>query len=168
MAEVKTYIVRLHEPLAEGEHSGQLRGVLHEVRTGRHATFTSAAQLLRLLAGIPSDVDEPSNAKPLTADVKLRRPTRPHDTLHPRHRRTGRHVMQATEKWRTAALVAVALLAGSVIGPPLVQAATAGLVTIQGAGSSHRAQVNSKGQLSVNPNKRIRLGRGLRLPGAQG
>jgi hypothetical protein len=60
--------------------------------------------------------------------------------------------MQATEEWRTTALVAVALLVGSVIGPPLVQAATAGIVTIQGAGSSHRAQVNSKGQLSVNPN----------------
>jgi hypothetical protein len=60
--------------------------------------------------------------------------------------------MQATERWRTAALIAAALLAGSIIGPPLVQAATAGLVTIQGAGSSHRAKVNSSGQLSVNPN----------------
>lgn len=59
--------------------------------------------------------------------------------------------MQAAEKWRTAALVAVALLAGSVIGPPLVQAATAGIVTIQGSGSSHRAKVSSTGQLSVNP-----------------
>lgn len=46
--------------------------------------------------------------------------------------------MHEAEKWRTAALVAVALLAGSVIGPPLVQAATAGIVTIQGSGSSHR------------------------------
>lgn len=59
--------------------------------------------------------------------------------------------MQAAEKWRTAALVAVALLAGSVIGPPLVQAATAGIVTIQGSSSSHRAKVSSTGQLSVNP-----------------
>lgn len=60
--------------------------------------------------------------------------------------------MQATEKWRTTALVAGALLAGSVIGPPLVQAATTGFVTIQGSGSSHRAKVSSTGQLSVNPN----------------
>ena len=61
MAEVKTYIVRVHEPLAEGEDAGRLRGVVDEVRTGRQATFTSAEQLLRLLAGIPVDADEPSS-----------------------------------------------------------------------------------------------------------
>jgi len=60
--------------------------------------------------------------------------------------------MQAAEKWRTTALVTAALLAGSVIGPPLVQAATAGIVTIQGSASAHRAKVSSTGQLSVNPN----------------
>jgi hypothetical protein len=57
MAEVKTYIVRLHEPLAEGEDSGQLRGVVHEVRTGRQARFISAEQLVLLLAGIPPTAD---------------------------------------------------------------------------------------------------------------
>jgi hypothetical protein len=67
---MKTYIVRLHEPPAAGDDSGQLRGVVHEVRTGRQATFIGAAQLMRLLAGIPSDVDEPSNANPLTPDVE--------------------------------------------------------------------------------------------------
>ena len=55
---MKTYIVRLHEPPAAGEDSGQLRGVVHEVRTGRQATFISAAQLVRLLAGIPCHPDE--------------------------------------------------------------------------------------------------------------
>ena len=59
--------------------------------------------------------------------------------------------MQATSKWRTVALITGALLAGSVIGPPIVQAATAGIVTIQGSGSSHKAKVTSSGQLSVDP-----------------
>ncbi len=60
--------------------------------------------------------------------------------------------MQVAARWRTAALIAAALFAGSIIGPPLVQAATAGLVTIQGANSTNQAQVNASGQLSVNPN----------------
>jgi hypothetical protein len=59
--------------------------------------------------------------------------------------------MQMTSRWRTAALVAAALFAGSIIGPPLVQAATASLVTIQGPGGTNKASVNSTGQLSVNP-----------------
>lgn len=60
--------------------------------------------------------------------------------------------MQAADRWRTMALVTAALLAGSIIGPPLVQAATASIVTIQGGGSSNKAKVSSTGQLSVNPN----------------
>lgn len=58
--------------------------------------------------------------------------------------------MQVSCRWRTSALVAGALLAGSVIGTPLVQAATAGLVRIEGARSSHEAKVSRSGQLSVN------------------
>ena len=54
-------------------------------------------------------------------------------------------------RWPTAALVAGALLAGTVIGPAVVQAATAGLVRLEGGGSSHLAKVSSSGQLSVNP-----------------
>jgi len=57
--------------------------------------------------------------------------------------------MERENRWRGVALVAAGLFAGSVFGPPLVQAAT-GLVTIQGAGSSHKAKVNSSGQLMVN------------------
>lgn len=60
--------------------------------------------------------------------------------------------MQFKDRWRTVALVAGSLLAGSLVGPPLVQAATAGLVTIQGAKSTNQAKVNSTGELSVNPN----------------
>ena len=55
--------------------------------------------------------------------------------------------MQITNRWRTAALVAGALLCGSVIGPPLAQAASAGLVRLEGGGSSHLAKVSSSGQL---------------------
>jgi hypothetical protein len=49
-------------------------------------------------------------------------------------------------------LVTGALLAGSLVGPPLVQAATATIVTIQGSGSTNKAKVSTTGQLSVNPN----------------
>jgi hypothetical protein len=58
--------------------------------------------------------------------------------------------MQVSSKWRTASLVAGALLTGSVIGPPLVQAASAGLVRIEGSRSTNVAVVSRKGQLSVN------------------
>lgn len=60
--------------------------------------------------------------------------------------------MQVKNSWRTVALVAGSLLVGSLIGPPLVQAATAGLVTIQGAKSTNKARVSGTGELSVNPN----------------
>jgi hypothetical protein len=46
--------------------------------------------------------------------------------------------MERANRWRGAALAAIGLLAGSILGPPAVQAAT-GLVTIQGAGSTVNA-----------------------------
>jgi hypothetical protein len=57
--------------------------------------------------------------------------------------------MNATGRWRTVALVSAALFAGSIIGPPLVQAATASLVTIQGSGSTRKAGVTKAGQLQA-------------------
>ena len=63
---MRTYIVRVHEPSGEGGDAGRLRGVVDEVRTGRQATFTSAAQLVRLLVGIPCHADEPSSAHDAT------------------------------------------------------------------------------------------------------
>ena len=54
-------------------------------------------------------------------------------------------------RWPVGALVAGALLVGTIIGPTVVQAATAGLVRLEGGGSSHVAKVSSAGQLSVNP-----------------
>jgi hypothetical protein len=59
--------------------------------------------------------------------------------------------MQVSHRWRTATLLAGALVAGTIVGPPLVQAATtaAGLVRIEGGGSSHVASVSSTGQLQV-------------------
>jgi hypothetical protein len=57
--------------------------------------------------------------------------------------------MNVAHRWRTVALVAAALFAGSVIGPPLVQAATAGLVTIQGSGGTNKANVTKAGQLQA-------------------
>lgn len=58
--------------------------------------------------------------------------------------------MQVSSNWRTASLVAGALLVGSLIGPPLARAASAGLVRIEGANSTHVAGVSRSGQLSVN------------------
>lgn len=49
----------------------------------------------------------------------------------------------------TVAVGSVALLVGATVGPTVVHAATAGLVRLQGGGSTHVAKVNSKGQLSV-------------------
>lgn len=60
---MRTYIVRVHEPIAVGEDVDRLRGVVDEVRTGRQATFTSAAQLVRLLADVPREIDEPSSTR---------------------------------------------------------------------------------------------------------
>lgn len=54
-------------------------------------------------------------------------------------------------RWPVGALVAGALLVGTIIGPTVVQAATAGLVRLEGGGSAHVAKVSSSGQLSVNP-----------------
>lgn len=57
--------------------------------------------------------------------------------------------MEYANRWRGVALVAGGLFVGSILGPPVVQAATS-LVTIQGAGSTHKAKVNSAGELMVN------------------
>ena len=58
--------------------------------------------------------------------------------------------MKVPNRWRTAGLVACALIIGTIIGPPLARAATAGLVRLEGGGSSNVAKVNSAGRLSVN------------------
>jgi hypothetical protein len=65
-------------------------------------------------------------------------------------RRRKEAVMQVSGNWRTASLVTGALLVGSLIGPPLAQAASAALVRIEGASSTHVAAVSKSGQLSVN------------------
>jgi hypothetical protein len=57
--------------------------------------------------------------------------------------------MERANRWRGVALAAVGLFAGSILGPPVVQAAT-NLVTIQGSGSTHKAKVNGTGELMVN------------------
>ena len=57
--------------------------------------------------------------------------------------------MKAATSWRTAALAGGALLAGTFIGQPVVQAATAGLVTIQGGTSTNKAAVTKAGQLET-------------------
>jgi len=57
--------------------------------------------------------------------------------------------MSFKKPWRVAGLLAIGVLVGSVIGPPIVQAATS-LVTIQGAGSTHKAKVSSTGRLYVD------------------
>jgi hypothetical protein len=57
--------------------------------------------------------------------------------------------MERTNRWRGVALVASGLFVGSILGPPVVQAATS-LVTIEGAGSTNKAKVNSAGELKVN------------------
>jgi hypothetical protein len=58
--------------------------------------------------------------------------------------------MQVSSSWRTVSLVAGALLIGSLVGPPLAQAASAALVRIEGANSTHVAAVSKSGRLSVN------------------
>jgi hypothetical protein len=58
--------------------------------------------------------------------------------------------MQVSTHWRTASLVAGALLIGSVIGTPLAQAVSAGLVRIEGGHNANLAAVSSSGRLSVN------------------
>ena len=58
--------------------------------------------------------------------------------------------MQVSNRWRTATLVAGALLIGSAFGPPLAQAVSAGLVRIESGHSSNLAAVSKSGRLSVN------------------
>jgi hypothetical protein len=45
--------------------------------------------------------------------------------------------MKVPNRWGTAGLVAGALCIGTIIGPPVAQAATAGLVQLEGGGSTH-------------------------------
>lgn len=52
-------------------------------------------------------------------------------------------------RWIVAALVGAALVIGTAFGPAVVQAATAGLVRLEGAGTHHVAKVSRSGQLSV-------------------
>jgi hypothetical protein len=59
--------------------------------------------------------------------------------------------MQEGHPWRTALLIAAALIAGTFLGPPVVQAATASLVTIQGSGSTSQVKVTKAGQLEETP-----------------
>jgi len=58
--------------------------------------------------------------------------------------------MQVSSGWRTASMVAGALLIGSVIGAPLAQAVSAGLVRIEGGRTANLAAVSKSGQVSVN------------------
>jgi hypothetical protein len=57
--------------------------------------------------------------------------------------------MAYKKPWRIAGLLALGIMVGYVIGPPIVQAAGS-LVTIQGAGSTHKAKVDIGGRLLVN------------------
>jgi hypothetical protein len=58
--------------------------------------------------------------------------------------------MNVSSHWRTAALMAGALLVGTMVGPAVVQAAATGLVKIEGARGSHEANVSRSGRLSVD------------------
>lgn len=58
--------------------------------------------------------------------------------------------MNVSSHWRTTALMAGAVLIGTMAGPAVVQAAAAGLVKIEGARGAHVAGVSSSGRLSVN------------------
>ena len=58
--------------------------------------------------------------------------------------------MNVSSNWRTAALIAGALLVGSMVGPAVAQAAATALVKIEGASGSHVANVSSSGRLSVD------------------
>lgn len=57
--------------------------------------------------------------------------------------------MAYKKPWRVAGLLALGILVGYVVGPPIVQAASS-LVTIQGGGSTHKAKVDASGRLLVN------------------
>jgi hypothetical protein len=58
--------------------------------------------------------------------------------------------MREGSHWRTASLVAGALVIGSLAGPPLARAVAAGLVRIEGAHSTNVAAVSKSGRLLVN------------------
>src|ERR1700677_2691758 len=67
-------------------------------------------------------------------------------------------LMQVKSGWRTGALLVAALLAGSIVGAPLVHAPTADLVTIQGSDSTHQVAVTQAGQLeetSIAPGSEV-------------
>jgi hypothetical protein len=55
-------------------------------------------------------------------------------------------------QWRSATVIAAALVAGAIVGPPLAQAAATatGLIRIEGGRTTHLAAVSKSGQLSVN------------------
>src|SRR5262249_52392800 len=57
--------------------------------------------------------------------------------------------MKISRRWRTASLVAGALVIGTIVGPPLAQAATASLIRLEGGSSSNVASVAGTGQLQV-------------------
>ena len=50
---------------------------------------------------------------------------------------------------RVVGLVVVGILAGAILGPPVVQAATS-LVTIKGAGTNNKAKVTGRGALKID------------------
>jgi hypothetical protein len=55
---MRTYVVRVQDARAS-EQPDELRGVADEVATGRRSTFTSGAELLRLLAEAGGGADHP-------------------------------------------------------------------------------------------------------------
>jgi hypothetical protein len=63
-----------------------------------------------------------------------------------------------SKRLRIVGLVAAAMIAGYLIGPPVVEAATS-LVTIQGAGSNHKARVSSAGRLLIDSEANVVAGR---------
>ena len=47
---MRTFVVRLQDARARDAEPAALRGVAHEIATGRRVTFTSAAELVKMLA----------------------------------------------------------------------------------------------------------------------
>lgn len=47
---MRTYVIRVQDSRTLDAQPDALRGVAEEIATGRHLTFTSGAELLRLLA----------------------------------------------------------------------------------------------------------------------
>ena len=71
--------------------------------------------------------------------------------------------MNISNRFAVVGMVLAAGVAGYLVGPPLVQAATS-LVTIQGAGSTNRAKVTSSGRLRVDTEAGVDRGRLSVLP----